>query len=645
MYKKDRLNFLLVSLTIGLLLVLWYIQAIHADLQMAMDGFSPADWLNYKHANVFSKSFPLPYTEYDKSFFMYIYLLFEKIGINITVSNQMVILINIILIALAYLHLAKTLCKEIGTPLLCLLVLLAVGSYSADVDMARIGVVNLGLYYDFADAARLFALSFFLRRQYILSAVFLALSFITHPEMAFAAVLFIFAAHVSRGFPIKDKKIWIAVLTLMIVCLSWLFLVYSLKEVSGGEIPFDKWIQLMKLTNFHWFPASLEVFSARYGRPLLPYVCFNILLIYSFTKLKAFEYRKELKYGFIFLNAVLIVGLVLSCLSVSPFLIKLALHRVSSMVLRVGLICIAMKLYDKFNQGTFLESAASLSILIIPFISIVPYPLISDVFLLFLLGPVFFQHQQGKLETLTLILAILLLLGAGLYICYGYGDGLGHTFLTYRSDAYSGGEEAICFYVTIFLAQGLRLFNLKQIYYALLICLTALASVAWGLQQRMHQQSILQAQEYKDVQLWAKQNTGKNAVFMVDPSIFYGWLAYSDRPFIGNSRFWLMGWLYNSDFNAYVKGLALVKDMNVNLWGFLQKNTPSTSSGTTLYELIDENYYHLGDNWRCNMVKKYGIAYFVLDNTKIINDSLLAIAYKNSGYTVLDAASYCKNSH
>ena len=57
------------------------------------------------------------------------------------------------------------------------------------------------------------------------------------------------------------------------------------------------------------------------------------------------------------------------------------------------------------------------------------------------------------------------------------------------------------------------------------------------------------------VQLWAKNNTANDALFMPDPTHYYGWRDFSERSSFGNLRDWgYSSFAYNSDYEIYLEG-------------------------------------------------------------------------------------------
>ena len=79
------------------------------------------------------------------------------------------------------------------------------------------------------------------------------------------------------------------------------------------------------------------------------------------------------------------------------------------------------------------------------------------------------------------------------------------------------------------------------------------AAVWWVGQSRPSPQMRAWCRDYRDTQVWARENTPRDALFLVDPvvrhpGVGYGWRDYSRRSSFGNLREWLYaGWSYSSD--------------------------------------------------------------------------------------------------
>ena len=70
---------------------------------------------------------------------------------------------------------------------------------------------------------------------------------------------------------------------------------------------------------------------------------------------------------------------------------------------------------------------------------------------------------------------------------------------------------------------------------------------------------------YNETQVWAKINTRKDALFMIDPN-FDGWRDVSQRASFGTANEWLhKAWLYDSDFKLFIEGQRRATLLNIDV--------------------------------------------------------------------------------
>lgn len=640
-FTKERIERFFVFLCIVLLIYTWYVHACHVDLIAAMSGESPIDWLATRfHAASYHGSFPNFLSEYEVSFFMHIYLVLHKIGIGAATATQLVIGLNMVLIAAAYGFLCRVLVSDISLLLYLLVLLLVLNSNAISPDLGRWEAPTYyGLYYNFADACRLVAIAFWLRRAFIFSGIFLSLCSITHPTMALYAVVFILAIQLCRRKELFQWRMIVGGVIFVVVTMIWLRTHLHAGQLLGNKIPLSSWVSLNQLTSSHWFPFTLGVFGIFYAMPLLAFLCFIALLIQVYIKSGNFHYRHELAYGFIAIGILTILGFIFSLFPFSPLLIKLALQRSSGLILRIGIVIVAAYLwYQVEHNKNLLIKTFSLSSLILPFVSTMPYPLINTLLATYhgwSKGMRFKAHFKYKL---ILIYCCILLVLAIAYVLAGYGDGMGGMApISLSSLSYIGGYLGwFVLLLSFLLLLWRKSFPKSIICRSLILLLFIIAGVKWATKQKMSASEVAFATHYKQVQLWAAKHTSPGAMFMVDPDIFYGWTAYSYRPFLGNVRFWLMTWIYTNNYAAYTAGLQLVKDFRINLSGFLTQNKINHAAAIDgLYAQARHNYYTLGDNWYCMMARKYGVKYAVLINQYVKGKSKFPVVYSGHLFSVM----------
>lgn len=95
------------------------------------------------------------------------------------------------------------------------------------------------------------------------------------------------------------------------------------------------------------------------------------------------------------------------------------------------------------------------------------------------------------------------------------------------------------------------------------------------------------ASDYLAAQRWARANTVQDSLFMVDPTIYYGWRDFSQRSSFGNLREWLhTGWLYDSRADVYTEGVKRFGEFGIDIESY-KRTRPSI-----------DGYHRLSDDLR-----------------------------------------------
>ena len=124
---------------------------------------------------------------------------------------------------------------------------------------------------------------------------------------------------------------------------------------------------------------------------------------------------------------------------------------------------------------------------------------------------------------------------------------------------------------------------------------------------------------------------------MVNPTTIYGWRDYAQRSSFGNLREWLLtSWSYSSDFAVCQEGLKRVGEFGVKVDAYLGYR-PMLAGYRRLEDDVLRRYNAAGDDWRLDLARRYGIAFFVLEKAKGGVRTALPVAYENARFIVLAA--------
>jgi hypothetical protein len=143
--------------------------------------------------------------------------------------------------------------------------------------------------------------------------------------------------------------------------------------------------------------------------------------------------------------------------------------------------------------------------------------------------------------------------------------------------------------------------------------------------------------------LWAKNNTPADALFMPDPSHYYGWRDFSERSSFGNLREWGYSSIaYNPDKQIFEEGLKRLAEYGIDIAKItnaqIRKYLPFPYSSQ-----FDKNVQKLFNNMDIIQMQKwskdYGIDFFIINKNlrqaPIKNlFKMFKIAYSNDNFIV-----------
>jgi hypothetical protein len=139
---------------------------------------------------------------------------------------------------------------------------------------------------------------------------------------------------------------------------------------------------------------------------------------------------------------------------------------------------------------------------------------------------------------------------------------------------------------------------------------------------------------YLNAQLWAKENTVPAALFMVDPTIYYGWRDFSQRSSFGNLREWLhTSWLYDSKKGNYEEGLRRTSEFGITASDYVHE-APPLNGFSKIHKDIGDRFYSYDADWFRQISKKYLIDYVVMKKENIKDRLPLPVAYENNFFVI-----------
>ncbi|WP_137455049.1 hypothetical protein [Halomicronema hongdechloris] len=615
----------------------WWQRVRHIDLQHAWQGFSPLIYVYQKfQPENFIRDFPNGAEAYDASLVMRLYpWLYSSFGIKPEAVVPIFIAVEHILFATAIIILTRTLKPKTSKVVPVLVTILLLASYAPNMNLARFGIVY-GLYYVTAHSFRLLAIAALLKGRYFLAGVLILMTFLNHPTIGLMGGIFLFSASLARPIKIfKLRYLGFAIL-LSATAFLWISLVVSPEAHLANEIPKDIWFSFSKLGSVHWYPVDYGHFTFNHQERFIPFLSLTLLFVYYFTRTPLDEKKRRIFYGCLAMVSLVCIGVVFSMTQLSTTIVKLSLHRANDIITFISIIYVTDGLWQEIRQGYVWRRPVASAILISPLVFKPGFPLALSIILTSPIVFRFLRQRDRSLHTLSVTsLIVVCITLVGLYALHGMLD-------SWKISAYTGLASKYFLLVPIVLVVVvllLRLLHLNLLKNLVLVLFLGLAYL-WQESQSLSSQEIALRRDYYRVQIWAKNNTQKSALFMVDPTIYYGWRDYSHRSSFGNLREWILlsCCVYKSDFNVYQEGMRRFREFQIDIDKYLEVE-PSLLGFRQLNDAIREKYYSLDDSWRLNINQTYGVDYFLLIKDRMNHNSDFPIIYQNDSFVVLHTSS------
>lgn len=630
----------------------WWTWSYQIDLWYAMRGFSPIAWV-YKllHPSDFARDFPGGTDNYGRSAFMHVYPMANSLGISPEALIPVIIALEIVLFGWAMWALCRELLPDAPPVVAVLVVVLSIATPVRDMNLAYFPQPYFnGQYYNVADALRIFGIVMVLRGRPLSAAGLLACSFATHPTMGLMGLACAAAMQLVRPREMLKARYLSAAALFVLIAGGWLLLQFRSATVSGGLIPVQDWFGLTRAFSSHWYPVENILLTAGgpYGGQwiLLPFFSFLLMLAYYWPRPDTRnEVTDKALVGVLAMLGLSIVGLVISVVVPVPILIKLALQRSNDLVIAIGLGYVVAGLWRDIHADQWWRCAVAATVLVslsngrpVPFIgsTIVPgFPLLwSMVLPIVLMSPSWLRVlRRQPASAADWAVAVLAVLGSALGLIYLFSG-----MATGVKPLVGGGRALLLYGGLLLLGAVFARWDRKRLLQGFAVA-GVVAIALFGLKARADQKDDAgTAGSYLQAQLWARDHTPRNALFMPVPTIYYGWRDYSRRSSFGNMREWLhTSWIYDSNVERYQEGMRRFNEFNIDIRPYLHL-TPPVAAQDSLTKAVKERYYNASDEWRLGLAKRYGIDYFVFLRRDIVQPSRLPVVYENAHFVIRAAS-------
>jgi len=501
-------------------------------------------------------------------------------------------------------------------------------------DLARWFHPYYGSAYNFAYAFGLAAMAAMLARKPVWAGLCIGLGAAVHPIIALFFGIAVATVALHRLAEFRLVRLIAGGVVALVIAAGWSIMMLGNSGIAGESVDPNLYIGLMRLMSFHWFPITIGVFGDRAFETFIPFTGFLLVvaaLVRPFPSTdKRFDVDLSLALGIVVLLVVAAVGVFSSEYSGVPLLIKLALHRASSVVLLLGAVIVVPRLAADVVTKPLVRAALAAALLLSAFWRDHGPPILLCIF--YALAVLYHERRdRSRAELILIVGAFAVVVGIATIFATTYSRSVLLSVVDLRISALSAPLFMVAF--------ALAGVSWKLRMPVVLAAGIAAGALAWLPQvdplrdpaELQRATAFLQAQE------WARSNTPPDALFMVDPTYSYSWRDMAERPSFGSLRDWLYaGWGYNTRASVMKEGLSRARWLGLDLDRYL-----SAKNVTAAYSEMGEDtkrlYNTMSEARLAETAARYRISYFVFDRQNMKKLPHLPIAFENSRYVVFKA--------
>ena len=639
--RVNRVWFLYLALVV-LGAYAWRTNVRDLKVRYAWQGFSP---MGYTHGVVrpenFVRDFPSGTGNLGMSAALRIYPLAHAVlGVEPHKVLPVVVAMEYVLMALAVMALVRALRPQAPPIVAVLVAVYVIASRARDPNIGGWGQpLFWGLSYNVADALRLFALATVLRGRHFAGFVLLACTYTVHPLMALMGGAFVFAALCATPRTLLRRPVLAGAGLFVVVAGLWTVCVLRMGGTTGEAFPPALWHDLARLCSTHWFPVQKGLFGVGHEKTFLPFLSFLILFGYTLSRLAPLATtERQVVAGTAAMLVLVAAGVLFSVMQASPALVRMALHRANDMILTVGLVYVVDGLWRELDGWRSWRLGPVVAALLAPFALRHGHALL---FPLLVAAPAWaglLRGERGRRVGSAIVvgLSVVAVALVALYAALGMAG-------PWDSQAYVGGRRLplVCAALVVVgvvasLLKRREWLNARLVRGGVAVGL-ACAAAFWVNHARLPKSKVRKYKAYRSAQYWARDHTPRDALFMVDPTLYYGWRDYSQRSSFGNVREWLHTSAgYTMDLAPCREGMKRVAELGVDWRDFLDPG-PDLAGFRALDEVVRRRYYAASDEWRLALARRYGIGYFVFLRSEMGAPSRLPVVFKNKYFVIVGA--------
>ncbi|WKZ57451.1 MAG: hypothetical protein QY326_01930 [Bdellovibrionota bacterium] len=469
--------------------------------RIALSGFSPLSWMQTKQfPENYVNGYPSGVEIFSKSSFSIIYTIAAALGQTPTVTVQWITAVDYLLLTISLFLLVHALRLD-SNPIVPFLVIL----YASSTSLRSINIAGYaqpffsGQFYNVVDALRFLTIASMLTGRNCTAILIVAMIFTIHPTQGLTTSIILLAMRYGAGRP--GAREVAAIFVSLAIAGWWIATQFEANNLLQIAVPADAWFRFTQIFSCHFYPL----------RNLTGTTCAVLLICILFRGMQIFwrnirysELDRTVRRGCIAILSMVLLGIAISAVPISPALIKISLHRSSDLLIVLALAYSIAVLLHEFDQTTKLKEPLKISLLVLPLA--LPY-----------LYGVWFKPSQIDVRTilgLTLLLVVIPLV------------------------------------FVIFLNRQAKSFRMRALACILVSIATLVPPVG-----ALSSAQIRLSRAVQQLAGWAQVNSNPGSVFFIDPTMGSGFRDLANRAEAGNIREWLYHWAYTNNGLMYQEGI------------------------------------------------------------------------------------------
>ena len=615
------------------------------EASIALGGWSAHDFTNtILHPENFIRDYPGGSWTSGNSSLPWLYPALASIGIPVSVSIPIFIALEIMVLTFGAFYLLQTLFRNIHPVSLFALTCAFALSYIRFSDLARFASPFFhGHFYGYADGLRLIAIAFYLRGRHRLSSTTLIIGFTIHPIKTLFGFMFICGMQLWKWRTTFTFKIATPYLVFAMFAGLWAYFWLGLgHDIGYPQMSAAEFFKYSPLFHSHWYPQDLNILTNNH---LIYSTAFLSSLLVGLSSMMRCNFEPDLKMqlllGILLVCLMTIIGLTISWNEISPTLVRICLQRSSVLILSIMTILTLGRWLVDIRNGQWWYALLLGSLIISAFYNKETWFVLIS--LVYTISTLLSENQK---DSVTLTLKVIIFSFSIFIISYEYYlyiQGLQNKSYWLIQIQLLGALTASTIGYKLLKPEWRRYIDIYLIKYspAIIIILFTASATIWSIDnKRLTNDYIDKGNSYKAVQLWARDNTNTDDLFMTDPTISYGWRDFSQRSSFGTLQEWFKtGWLYTNNQESLHEGLERAARLGINelvperyekkeQWDFISK----------AYRRALNTFYKQDGMILASIAKDYDIQYIVMEKSNANNSGAIPpwqIAFDNKYYIAI----------